>query len=234
MRMQTEFRRIEPNYLTRPVQINFGKAILRGALHLPLNAGGIVLFAQPFPYRHTALAVEEITQSLTRKSIAVFQIGLLGESEANESDSLRLHDPFFLTARIVAASRWLGDQRFLQHLGLGCFGFDTAATAALMTVASFSAGFDAVVAADAQPERLGSSLQNIVTPTLLIAGGAEEGPRRMNEVAYARLRCERKLGIVPDAKILAGGKAPSIVARLATAWFQQHLHPRQTLAAIHT
>ena len=49
---------------------------------------------------------------------------------------------------------------------------------------------------------------------------------QLNEAAYAQLRCQKALKIVPGATHLI--EEPGALedgAQLATEWFRQHLHP---------
>lgn len=61
-------------------------------------------------------------------------------------------------------------------------------------------------------------------PTLLIVGERDEEVLRLNEDAYAQLRCEKKLEVVPRAThLFAEPGALEEVSRLAARWFQKHL-----------
>jgi pimeloyl-ACP methyl ester carboxylesterase len=63
-----------------------------------------------------------------------------------------------------------------------------------------------------------------MAPTLLIVGGLDGPVIRMNEDAYAKLRCVKELKIIPGATHLfeEQGKLEE-VARLAASWFVNHL-----------
>ncbi len=43
------------------------------------------------------------------------------------------------------------------------------------------------------------ALATVTAPTLLIVGGADHGVIELNEQAFAHLRCEKQLAIVPGA-----------------------------------
>lgn len=63
-------------------------------------------------------------------------------------------------------------------------------------------------------------------PTLLIVGGDDEPVIELNQSALVRLRCPKRLEIVPGASHLF--EEPGTleqVATLASAWFQQYLAP---------
>ena len=70
----------------------------------------------------------------------------------------------------------------------------------------------------------GPALPQVKAATLLIVGGHDEPVIKLNEAAYAQLRCEKALKIVPGATHLF--EEPGTleeVARLASEWFRQHL-----------
>jgi putative phosphoribosyl transferase len=61
----------------------------------------------------------------------------------------------------------------------------------------------------------------------LIVGERDDLVIELNEQAYAQLRCEKELKIVPRAThLFEEPGALEEVARLASDWFQQHLQPR--------
>jgi putative phosphoribosyl transferase len=61
-------------------------------------------------------------------------------------------------------------------------------------------------------------------PTLLIVGGDDAGVIELNQDAYRRRGCEKRLEIVPGASHLfeEPGTLEAVV-RLATDWFRRHL-----------
>jgi len=65
----------------------------------------------------------------------------------------------------------------------------------------------------------------VKAPTLLIVGGLDYPVIEMNRQAYARLRCEKEIEIVPGATHLFEESGTlDQVAHLAAEWFQTHLH----------
>jgi putative phosphoribosyl transferase len=64
----------------------------------------------------------------------------------------------------------------------------------------------------------------VEAPTLLIVGGFDGPVIRMNQDAYAQLRCVKELEIIPGATHLfeEPGKLEE-VASLAAKWFLKHL-----------
>jgi pimeloyl-ACP methyl ester carboxylesterase len=90
----------------------------------------------------------------------------------------------------------------------------------------------AVVSRGGRPDLAGNALRLVKCPTLLIVGGLDYPVIEMNQEAFARLRCEKELKIVPGATHLF--QEPGTleeVARLAASWFRRYLVPAKARAA---
>src|SRR5438477_291666 len=73
----------------------------------------------------------------------------------------------------------------------------------------------AVVSRGGRPDLAGEALCRVQSPTLLIVGERDELVIQLNEQAYAQLRCEKELKIVPRAThLFEEPGALEIVARL--------------------
>jgi pimeloyl-ACP methyl ester carboxylesterase len=84
-------------------------------------------------------------------------------------------------------------------------------------------GIKAVVSRGGRPDLTGPAISRVTAPTLLIVGGLDDVVIGMNETAYAELRAEKQMVIVPGATHLF--EEPGTLeeaARLALAWFQRH------------
>ena len=85
----------------------------------------------------------------------------------------------------------------------------------------------AVVSRGGRPDLAGEALVHVKAPTLLIVGERDEEVLQLNQHAYAQLRCEKSLAIVPHAThLFQEPGALEEVARLAGDWFCKHLRPR--------
>jgi pimeloyl-ACP methyl ester carboxylesterase len=81
-----------------------------------------------------------------------------------------------------------------------------------------------VVCQSGRPDLAVHVLDRVQAPTLLIVGGDDLPVIAMNEAALARLRCEKRLSIVPGATHLF--EEPGTleqVSSLAAAWFTRYL-----------
>jgi putative phosphoribosyl transferase len=82
----------------------------------------------------------------------------------------------------------------------------------------------AVVSRGGRPDLAGPALIRVHAPTLLIVGGNDFQGIELNRLALARLRCEKRLVIVPGATHLF--EEPGMLdeaAHLAREWFERYL-----------
>ena len=82
----------------------------------------------------------------------------------------------------------------------------------------------AVVSRGGRPDLAMAVLGQVTAPALLIVGGADFGVIELNQKAYERLTCTKKLEIIPHATHLF--EEPGCleeVARLAKEWFHTYL-----------
>jgi pimeloyl-ACP methyl ester carboxylesterase len=196
---------------------------LDGLRGLPAGAEGIVLFAHGsgsgrFSPRNTYVA-----GALRAAGIGTLLFDLLTEDEAE--DRARVFDIPLLARRLRAASAFTRHDAATRGLRIGYFGASTGAAAALLAAADDPA-IAAVVSRGGRPDLARPALAKVTAPTLLIVGGDDAPVIRMNEDAFARLRCEKELHIVAGASHLfeEPGTLDEVV-RLATAWFSRHLRP---------
>jgi dienelactone hydrolase len=129
-----------------------------------------------------------------------------------------------LTGRLERATQWLREQPQTRLFKIGYFGASTGAAAALQAAATFGASIGAVVSRGGRPDLAMSALERVQCPTLLIVGGLDDIVIDLNREAYAKLKAEKHLAIVPGATHLF--EEPGTlqeVARLAADWFKQYL-----------
>src|SRR5262249_17389912 len=113
-------------------------------------------------------------------------------------------------------------------------GSSTGAAAALMAAARLGEQIGAVVSRGGRPDLAGDALPLVKAPTLLIVGGHDETGIELNQDAYARLRCEKVLRVIPGAThLFEEPGALEQVADLAADWLKRRLQslPAQIRAA---
>src|SRR5439155_26160054 len=117
---------------------------------------------------------------------------------------------------------WLATER--PKLKIGLFGASTGGGAALMAAARIPERIAAVVSRGGRPDLAGPALPNVKAPTLLIVGGDDVPVIAMNQEAYNRMTCVRKLEIVKGASHLFEEPGTlELVAHLARDWFKKYL-----------
>ncbi|HEU5434537.1 MAG TPA: dienelactone hydrolase family protein, partial [Thermomicrobiales bacterium] len=191
-----------PDHLRqREIEIPFEGVRLGGALSLPEQPLGVILFAHGsgssrFSTRNRAVAAE-----LQRSGFATLLMDLLSiEEEAVDRVTAHLRfDIGLLATRLVAAIDWLAADPETAGLPLGLFGASTGAAAALVAAAARPARVGAVVSRGGRPDLAGEALPRVEAPTLLIVGGRDEQVIALNESALAALQCAKQLVIVPGA-----------------------------------
>lgn len=194
----------------------------------PTAARGIVLFAHGSGSSRLSPRNTFVAEALQRAGIATLLFDLLTEQEA--ANRANVFDIPLLADRLDQAATWLGTVAAGRGLPLGFFGASTGAAAALVAAARRQ-DVRAIVSRGGRPDLAGDALENVTAPTLLIVGGHDPEVLTLNRSAYRRLRCERRLEVVPGATHLfeEPGTLESVVA-LARAWFLQRLAPSSTEA----
>ena len=210
--------------LERLAEISVGARKVRGILVLPpaASAFAVVAFAHGSGSGRFSPRNQFVAKVLQQSRLGTLLIDLLEEDEAE--DRSRVFDIGLLAGRLQAAADWLATQRETLGMRLGYFGASTGAAAALLAAARKPASVAAVVARGGRPDLARESLSQVTAPTLLIVGGDDEVVVDLNREAYALLRCQRQLDIVPGAThLFSEPGALEEVARLAEEWFLRYL-----------
>lgn len=215
--------------LDESVTITSGKVELEGELKAPEGATGIVLFAHGSGSSRHSPRNQYVARTIREAGVSTLLFDLLTkEEEAVDAYTGHLRfDIEFLAKRLVDATNWITAQATTQHLRIGYFGSSTGAAAALIAAVELPNIVAAVVSRGGRPDLAGRALPHVKAPTLLIVGGNDDVVIGLNEDAYAQLRCEKELKIVPGATHLF--EEPGTleqVAKLASEWFKAKLQPR--------
>jgi len=209
-----------------PVTIASGEVGLEGALELPAECTGVVLFAHGSGSSRHSPRNNFVAQQLRAARLGTLLIDLLTAEE--DADYERRFDIALLTVRLSDAARFLQRNKPTAALPIGLFGASTGAAAALQVAAELPQAIAAVVSRGGRPDLAGeAALRKVRAPTLLIVGGRDHGVIELNQAAHAALGCVKELAIVPGATHLFEERgALDEVARLAATWFSRHLAPR--------
>jgi len=205
------------------VAIDVEGATLEGALIIPRDAKGLVLFAHGSGSSRLSPRNQYVAHALQSKGVGTLLFDLLTRKEESIDQytaELRFNIPF-LAKRLAAVTEWVLESPDTQNLKLGYFGASTGAAAALVAAAELPDDICAVVSRGGRPDLAGDSLRSVQAPTLLIVGGEDEPVIGMNREALAKLPSkDKQLVIIPGATHLF--EEPGTleeVARLAGEWF---------------
>lgn len=216
--------------LAREVRMACGDAALYGDLVLPADFSGLVLFAHGSGSGRHSARNRQVAQKLQQAGVGTLLFDLLTAQEEQVDMHTREHrfDISLLTRRMQDATLWVLAQEDFKQVPIGYFGASTGSAAALIAAARLGDRISAVVSRGGRPDLAGPVvLASVTAPTLLIVGGDDHGVIELNEQAFAHLKCERRLAIVPGATHLFEERGTlEQVAELAAEWFVAHLRPR--------
>jgi Dipeptidyl aminopeptidases/acylaminoacyl-peptidases len=207
-------------------QIQAGRAVLPGNLHLPEGAGALVLFAHGSGSSRHSPRNQFVARILNDAGLATLLFDLLTQDEEAIDMQTREHrfNINLLADRLVHATKWAKQQPQTRDLRIGYFGSSTGGAAALVAAVDVPQDVGAVVSRGGRPDLAGEALPKVQAPTLLIVGGNDDIVIELNEQARDRMHCEVKLEIIPGATHLF--EEPGTlekVAKLASDWFSLHL-----------
>jgi pimeloyl-ACP methyl ester carboxylesterase len=202
-----------------------------GILHVPSDAYACVAFAHGSGSSRLSPRNIAVAQALNARGIATLLFDLLTPEE--ESDRNNVFDISLLAARLVNAVRWLDGEWQVSPLPLGLFGASTGAAAAIVAAARLGGRVGAIVSRGGRADLAGDALDQVLTPTLLIAGGLDYDVIELNKYALARLRGPKALEIIPRAgHLFAEPGALDAVIQHAAAWFERYLDARLETGAL--
>jgi dienelactone hydrolase len=210
----------------RLVRVAVDSVMLDGNLDLPEAAGAIVLFAHGSGSSRYSPRNRHVARLLNEAALGTLLVDLLTpEEEATDSRTAHLRfDIGFLAERLVVTTDWLTRCPDTRQLPIGYFGASTGAAAAFVAAVARSDVVGAVVSRGGRPDLAGPALPRVQAPTLLIVGGNDFQIIELNRAAFAQLRCEKRLVIIPGAThLFEESGALDEVARLARDWFERHL-----------
>ena len=186
--------------IRKTVSIRIESIVLKGNLIVPAKGTGLVIFSHGSGSSRLSPRNNYVAEVLQKKGLATLLFDLLTEDED------RIYENRFnidlLTIRLINVTQWAQRQNEIHGLPIGYFGASTGAASALRAAAFFGEDIKAVVS----------------------RGGRDDVVIELNEMAYQKLQCERKLQIIPKATHLfeEPGKLEE-VAGISANWFATYL-----------
>jgi putative phosphoribosyl transferase len=215
----------------KDVRIAAGPVTLAGDLCAPPAAPGLVLFAHGSGSSRKSPRNIQVALALQEAGLATLLFDLLTPEEEHIDMYTREHrfNVHLLTQRLHDASLWVDRQAALHRLPLGYFGASTGSAAALAAAAQLGPRVAAVVSRGGRPDLVpAATLARVSAAVLLIVGSRDDDVLELNRQAYQCLAGEKHLTVVAGATHLFEEPGTlNNVARLAAAWFGEHLHARR-------
>lgn len=216
----------DPTVEPQAVDLALGDLQLAGDLTHPPGARAIVLFAHGSGSSRLSARNRAVARALAEGGLATLLFDLLTPAEEERDEwtrELRFDIPM-LAERLGRATEFVGHHSNTRHLAVGYFGASTGAAAALVAAAEHPDAVRAVVSRGGRPDLADEVLEKVSAPTLLIVGSEDRTVVELNAFAYERLRCEKRMEIVPGAThLFEEPGALEEVARLARDWFTEFL-----------
>lgn len=208
--------------------VTVGQWRLPGILGLPHDPSALVLFAHGSGSSRFSRRNQEVASALNHVGMATLLFDLLDPEEEAAQGRAKVFDIAFLSRRLTDAVHW-ADKDAGSFPAIGLFGASTGAAAALTTAAELGTHVNAVVSRGGRPDLAGEALKRVVSPTLLIVGGADHGVIELNQYALSQLKGTSALEIVPKAThLFPEPGAMERVTQLACDWFEKYLTPYPT------
>jgi pimeloyl-ACP methyl ester carboxylesterase len=203
-----------------------GQRVINGDLSVPLQAGGIVIFAHGSGSSRNSPRNQYVARVLNEGNLATLLIDLLTPDEEDidlVTSHLRFDIPL-LAERLISATDWTASHREVAGLPIGYFGASTGAAAALIASVQSAGNVKTVVSRGGRPDLAKRWLSKVVVPTLLIVGARDDVVIDMNRDAAAQIPGETRIEIVPGATHLFEEKgALEQVAAISRDWFEEKL-----------
>jgi putative phosphoribosyl transferase len=201
------------------VRIAGGEAHLRGAMRLPAQAHGIVVFAHGSGTTRRDPVNRFVARRLARAGFATLLMDLLQEHESH--DRHNVFDIEMQARRLAEVAAWLVREPRTQPLRLGYFGTGVGTGVALMAAAKAPEGVAAIVSRGGRPDTALHCIPQVKAPTLFIR---EEDGLGWVEAAYRAASAEKELVCVPsEGHRYREPDALEAVAQHAERWFARYL-----------
>lgn len=205
----------------RQVSIPCDDVAISGMLCQPENAIGVVVCINGSTASRIKPPSDYVGGVLHMARLATLWLDSEGLDECRHG---RRENPAFPPVRRLQASfDWLRRNAATDDLPLALFASGHLAAAALRLASAGTGDISAMVLRSARLQLPEPGLANITAPTLLIAGGLDDGSVGANRGAFAALRCKKRFEVIPGAThAFEEPGSLEVVARLARGWLLQH------------
>ena len=211
------------------VKIQADNVQLAGELALPADHRGIVLFIHGTGSTRFSQRNQFVAKKLGSAGLGTLLFELLTAEESAldlRSPNLARFDIPLLARRLVGVTQWLKSQPNVGDTALGYYGASTGGGVVMAAAAQMGKGISAVVSRGGYVDQAGKALPDVTAPTLMIVGSLDQQILWLNQDAYRKMKCVRRLEVVDGAHHLfeEAGKLEE-VTRLASDWFKRYFSP---------
>lgn len=211
--------------ITSEVSVQVDDIFLPGILTVPDDFRCTVIFAHGSGSSRFSARNRQVSETFNRAGIATMVFDLLTENET--AFQRNVFDMELLSERVVHAINWVAGNLKENGKAIGLFGSSTGAAAALIAATESSVPVGAVVSRGGRVDLAYDILHLVKSPTLLLIGSRDTEVLSMNEKAYAKLTCRKKIEVIKNASHLFEEEgALEQVAEQAKNWFVEHLWVR--------
>lgn len=201
---------------------------LPGFLAIPRSSCCIVIFAHGSGSSRFSRRNQFVARLLNRAGISTLLFDLLTPSESTSRGSV--FDIDLLSSRLVMVTSWIGKNNETSDLPVGYFGSSTGAAAALKASVSNRTIVGAIVSRGGRPDLAWEILDKVDAPTMLIVGSGDYGVVELNESSYNRLKCRKRMELVPqETHLFEEPGTLEKVVELAREWFMDNLTERESV-----
>ncbi|WP_418263141.1 dienelactone hydrolase family protein [Flavobacterium faecale] len=203
------------------MEIPLKSVTLKGTMVIPDNATGMVIFSNGSGSNISNTRIKTLAELIQNKNIGTLVFDLLTEEEDEIYENKYNID--LLVGRLIETTEWLMQNKHTKDLPIGYFGSSTGSAAAMRAAAYFGKTIKAVVSRGGRPDMVINTLNQVLSPTLLIVGGIDVPIIGMNKMAFDELRSVKEMKIIPKATQLfkEPGKLQE-AAELAIVWFKRY------------
>lgn len=196
---------------------------LTGELIIPKDAKSLILFSHGSGSSRISPRNNYVARRLQEANMGTFLFDLLTEEEDLVYSNRFNID--LLTKRLIAVTKWILKLPLTKDFTIGYFGASTGAASALMAAAALGETVKAVVSRGGRPDLAMPVLDKVKASTLLIVGSLDLGVVELNQQAYQKLKCIKRIVIIDGATHLfeEPGKLEE-VANHASKWLKKQLH----------
>lgn len=208
---------------SQEIRIPTGHGELRGTLLLPVELRGLVVLALRSVNSERALS---LVGHLRARGFGTLLVPLLTpEEEEVDAQTAELRFNVRLLGERILAQIAAIEPFLNRRVELGILASSTAAAGALVAAARRPEAVRALVLQGGRPELAVFALPEVLAPTLLLVGSADEPTIHSNQIAALRLHAPHRLAMIDGAnhRFQEPGKLEE-AADVASAWFLEHLH----------